>query len=466
MIYKPRTIKRMWDTWMFYHKGNYYLYYLAAEHGPGEGICLATSADGVHWKEIGLIFAKAKDAQWLGSGSVWKSPSFRADRKFIMNFSEWRGPATDRGQQTIFFTESIDLIHWTRLGPEYEFKPDSRWYNINQGNSSRWDCIYTIPRSGGGRYGYWTANPTLFQPGFGFGESLDGLHWTALTPALIEWGKVPKPASIEVGAVEKLAGRYYVMIGTRDYMGRRGMFQLVGSNPHGPFRPAAKNCRLLTSSGEDAMSYFTRFFPMPEGMLINHHSITRDNQSYFAPLKRAIVDKEGILRLGYWEGNEKLKGNVIKLKVPNRLRKADKKDMVMLDQIFDLNKGLVLEGTMNTLSTQRLGQDSEIVGFYIEESTKEGTAIMVHPSGITDFGRITVNKSDFRRDDRVDRQLEIDGKCTFRLLVRHTLLEFYLNGLLIQCYSLPVETTGKVGLMFNPRMTNFENLAAYPMTLG
>ena len=29
----------------------------------------------------------------------------------------------------------------------------------NEGNNSRWDCIYTIPRDAGGLYGYWTATP-------------------------------------------------------------------------------------------------------------------------------------------------------------------------------------------------------------------------------------------------------------------------------------------------------------------
>src|SRR5436190_8172097 len=106
----------MWDTWLYYHDGTYYLYYLVTEHSPGEGICLATSPDGVHWTEHGLIFPKADDSLWLGTGSVWKSSTFDQDGKYIMNFSEWRGPKMGVGQQTIFFAESTDLVHWTRLG--------------------------------------------------------------------------------------------------------------------------------------------------------------------------------------------------------------------------------------------------------------------------------------------------------------------------------------------------------------
>lgn len=67
-----------------------------------------------------------------------------------MNFSEWKGL-----RQTIFFAASDDLVHWDRLGSEYEFVPDERWYE----DRGRWDCIWTIPRPDGGLYGYWTASP-------------------------------------------------------------------------------------------------------------------------------------------------------------------------------------------------------------------------------------------------------------------------------------------------------------------
>ena len=132
----------------------------------------------------------------MGTGSTWKSPNFDHDGKFLMNFSEWKGQ-----RQTIFFAESKDLIHWTRLGNEYEFVQDERWH----GKDGRWDCIWTMARPGGGLLGYWTAN-TLAGGEFGFGESLDGLHWDALPPpqvvaAGVEGGR----RHGEVGAVVFLA---------------------------------------------------------------------------------------------------------------------------------------------------------------------------------------------------------------------------------------------------------------------
>ncbi|MFH1922627.1 MAG: LamG-like jellyroll fold domain-containing protein [Planctomycetota bacterium] len=176
MFYRPRSRQtgRMWDTWLYLHEGTYYLYYLANRQARWDNVSLATSPDGVHWQERGPVLSKRDDAVWMGTGSTWRSPNHPTDGKFFLNFSEWRGP-----RQTIFFAESSDLAQWKRLGDQYEFKQDTRWYELN----GRWDCIYTIPRPGGGLYGYWTATPKPETGGrFGFGQTLDGVTWEALPP--------------------------------------------------------------------------------------------------------------------------------------------------------------------------------------------------------------------------------------------------------------------------------------------
>ena len=201
LFYKPHSKQtgNMWDSWLCFHESDYYLYYLAGSSGKEwdfDNISMARSPDRVHWKEIGRILSKGEGVTWMGTGSTWKSPNFDHDGKFLMNFSEWKGQ-----RQTIFFAESKDLIHWTRLGNEYQFVQDQRWYEKN----GRWDCIWTMARPGGGLLGYWTAN-TLAGGEFGFGESLDGLHWDALPPpqvvaAGVEGGR----RHGEVGAVVFLA---------------------------------------------------------------------------------------------------------------------------------------------------------------------------------------------------------------------------------------------------------------------
>jgi hypothetical protein len=104
----------------------------------------------------------------------------------------------------------------------------------------RWDCIYVIPRPGGGLYGYWTATPKPETGGkFGFGQSMDGVTWEALDP--------PKTYGVgdgEVGAVEKIGDRYYMMFGTGGLM-----VTLVADRPEGPFCAAERNFRLLSGHG-------------------------------------------------------------------------------------------------------------------------------------------------------------------------------------------------------------------------
>jgi hypothetical protein len=43
--------------------------------------------------------------------------------------------------------------------------------------------------------------------------------------------------------------------------------------------------------------------------------------------------------------------------------------------------------------------------------------------------------------------MDVGPTATFRLLLKHSLLEFYLNDILIECYSLPDWATGRIGLI-------------------
>jgi hypothetical protein len=163
MIYIPKQ-ERMWDSWMLYHKETFYLFHLSVEANNPDtgwnGYCLATSTDGVHWKEQGCVY---RDRRGIGSGYVYKSPTFDRDGKFLMEI-------TRAGNRTLSFAESADLFHWRELGEKYDFSRDLRWYSPQ----GRWDMMHVISRPGGGCYGYWAADP-VGPVGFGFGESDDGV---------------------------------------------------------------------------------------------------------------------------------------------------------------------------------------------------------------------------------------------------------------------------------------------------
>jgi hypothetical protein len=433
----------MWDTWLCYYQETYYLYYLTM--GPtekqgmhGQGVAMSTSQDGVHWDEKGVVLLKDEGATGLGTGSVWKSEDFEHSGKFVMNYSTWFDWCIQ--SQHICFAESTDLIHWEKLGSDYAFHANPQWYETYPDfGDARWDCIYTIPRPGGGRYGYWTANPKG-RAGFGFGETLDGRRWAALEPPVVEG-----TSQGECGAVEKIGDAYYML-----YHG--GRQTLVADRPQGPFRLAARNPELLNARS----AYFTRFFPAPDGLLVNHHSMSlvgipegesayqwanRQGLVWFAPLKRAVVDDQGTLRLRYWEGNDRLKG---KSREPEFLDQPSSSGsrVRMLSDHVDVERGIILEGILAIPSG-----DSPPSGLYIETGGDRGVAILVGAAGVTEFGSVDADGSGFDADDRVDRAMVPGRTSHFRLLLRDALLEFYLDDTLIQCYSAPRVPTGRLGVI-------------------
>src|ERR1700730_6531918 len=71
LFFKSAKTVSQWDTWTYYHKGAFYLYYLTGPMVEWDGVGLAVSQDGVDWKDHGRIMKKAADAAWLGSGAVW-----------------------------------------------------------------------------------------------------------------------------------------------------------------------------------------------------------------------------------------------------------------------------------------------------------------------------------------------------------------------------------------------------------
>jgi hypothetical protein len=421
MFYRPnwKETGEMWDTWLYWHARTYYLYYLARSGEQWDNISMATSSNGVDWEEIGPVLRKGEGVTWMGTGSTWEALPASGRKRFQMNFSEWIGP-----RQTIFFAESDDLIHWTRSGPEHEFVQDERWYEP----MGRWDCIWTMPRPDGGLYGYWTASPKPETGGrFGFGQSLDGVKWEALPPP-----KVSGVGEGEVGAIEKVGDRYFMMFGSYGI----GMQTLAADRPEGPFQVAIKNRLLLGGH-----TYFSRFFPSPDGLLVNHHSIAKDGHIFMGLLKRALVDAEGTMRLSWWNGNDQLKQARDRTLV--HVSEPSDAAVMMLDHQFNTNTGLTLEGSIllppSVYAARR--------GFFIEYGPEQGVAVLLDSQGRVEICEANYSGSISRMELRTDREKTYACPARFRLVMQHSLAEFYLDELLIECFSLPFAATGRIGLI-------------------
>jgi len=451
LFYKPELTGNIWDTWIYYHEGTFYLYYNPSPSdlktfGGWNGVALATSSDGVHWQEHGKVIDEVPGITWLGAGAVWP-----VGDKFIMNFSEMLHTPEGDKKQTIFFAESRDLIHWQRLDSEYAFVPDTRWYEPN----GRWDNVWAISRPEGGYYGYFAAAPKNKKVGVGFGESDDGITWRALPPALLE--EVPLgPSNFptpEVGAAYFRQGKFYILLGLNDLKPvfnedflrfRPGITTLVSDSASGPFQPAPKNRRLLVSTS----SYFLRFINVGDEVLANHHSWEADSSKplgidpdrvYMAPIKRAQWDDEGTLRLMWWEQNNLAKGE--SLPVSSGISSSGSQP-ALLETLFEPHETLILEGEMplpvkNAAST----------GLYLQGTGNTGTAFLVTENGAVDYGSMQMDGAGFEKEGSVDRELSLKNSVRFRLVRKGRLTEFYLNDYLMQCYSLPEQGTGRIGLI-------------------
>lgn len=440
LFYKPDKTGNIWDTWIYFHDGVYYLYYNPSPAdlttiGGWSDVALATSSDGVRWEEYGRVIEATPDILYLGAGAVWP-----ADDKFIMNFSEVHlapdGKNVDK--TVIYFAESQDLVRWRRLGSDYEFVPDPRWYDA----SGRWGNMWRVARPEGGYFGYFRAQPENTNYGVGLGVSDDGRKWRALPPALLEdmppWPEGSSSPGVMAAYVRN--DTYYLLLGMDDLMPkyggqfdqRPGVTTMVSDTPTGPFRPAPENRRLLVGNA----SYFLRFVDNGDETLVNHHSWEIDSTKplgvdparvYMAPLKKAEWDEEGTLRLKWWEGNEKAKAE----RAPLNAR--------LSETGFDPNRILILEGVMS------LG--SEPTGLFFDGPAERGAGFLVQANSLVEYGDINRDAGGFVKTGEVDRSLPFDAEVRFRLIRKGRLTEFYLNDYLMQCYCLPDESSERIGLI-------------------
>ena len=196
MLYRPSKGK-MKDDFIVYYEGRYYMFCM---YGPDidhyNSVWLATSEDGVHWKDYGVVI----QAPFI----VWAMAILRVGDRFIMN----HGSFTPKGVQGVLKQwESHDLLHWRYLGEEYDVLPPP---DIED---ARIDHMAAIPEEERGEtvyYGY-PASPYMVL------RSKDGLKWDFIGTAdqCIDWGDVPptlveaKDAPLETGAAMRIGETYY-----------------------------------------------------------------------------------------------------------------------------------------------------------------------------------------------------------------------------------------------------------------
>lgn len=435
-FYTPQRVGQLWDTWLYYYKGQYYQYYLAGIKGKWDSFELMTSKDGVNWREVGGILTPRTGTTWMGTGHIIEAPDFKNHPRWIMNYSEWFGD-----KQDIMFAISDDLLHWRKMNDSFRFVQDGRWYEAK----GRWDCIDCFKRDDGAFYGYYTADPipgksTHRVCGFGFAESSDGIRWKALPPA-------EGDISGEVGGIQKIGNKYYITVSE----GRIA----VADKPEGPFMVQKKNPNMF---GEGCDIYFPRFFHNPpldqtlknNGVLVNHF-YTGSNIIYSAPLKAVDIDQEGILRLKWWKEN-----NILK----------DKKFKLSFDQ--NLNFSFPIHLFKETFNTKEVGvveskirldyedHEKSPKGFYFTSGGDSGFVILFNKKEIV-FGTMNINGTQLKINVRVNRDLVFKDSSLVRLVFKRDMMEAYLDDYLVMLKRM--NWSGKLGVF--DQTIDTENMHAW-----
>lgn len=478
MIYKPSK-GVMWDPSVLYHDGTYYAFMMYDKTGLGglnAGHCLlATSRDGVHWKDEGVILKEYEEGC-----RFFKCFVAKCGDRFIMNHGVFR-PTTGGNwhQDTLRFYESTDLKNWKYISSS---KPDTRWY-VRPG---RWDHMYMLPKEDGNpEAGYWGYVVSVPKQGVnmpGMMQSSDGLKWEVLPPAGAEWGDTPSRNNLEYGGCERIGGKYYLIGGGAGYyMGNSGysMFTMVGDGPRGPFRPDVEAFRLCGTSRHGGTWLAAWCRGKGGELLISDYANPCGDvrHPFLLPLRKAVVDGAGHLRLGWWKGNEALKGepeSLDKSKVKlDATGKPDGYALSYLDTTFNTGQGIVLEGKVKALSYG----DNPAVGFVLEEGPDQSMSMLL---GIgepnereTHVGRL-VRASD---GTTVFTSMDVTGKgCatvtgiepgrerTFRLLVRAGFFELYIDDLLVQTFNCPY-CSGRLGFVVRDSSAELVDLLAWKMSL-
>jgi len=488
VLLNPPTASSLWDTWLFYEDGVHHLFYLASTRldRPWDSIGLATSTDGVHFEDQGKIIFKADDATYLGAGHTWK-----AGDTYYFNFSEDRN-----GTLEIFFAESDDLRTWRRIPAEESIsRLDPRWYaEGTEFSAQRWDNIWVIEDEEGGYFGYVTAvaqdGPIGLRGTCASVSSPDGRVFTTGAPVIESgiWGD-----KLEIGGVERIGDHYYMLAAQAEIpLGLRrtahhaqaagGMYVLRADRKEGPFVLDPRQQPLLVSAPQH-YTYFSRFYPCGDEMLSCHHAITpvRDivnvypkPGSYLAPLKK-VVAIDGILSYAWWPGNEALKGRLL----PTGLEHARGRGLSTAPQLggdtvvfdapagglleipvgHDLDKGIVLEATLSCAAHAELAG----AGVLIETGGRwSGSLALADTDGVFSIG--SYNGYAFRAAD--SKRVAAAGEAQrWRVLVRQSLVEYYIDDAFVQAFTLPEPPTGRLLFVAESAQVSVSDLRVWEMTL-
>ena len=519
MIYQPEE-GCIWDPTVLYVKDTYYMvsmYKPSTSHNDNY-MWLAKSEDGAHWQSVGSVIEDLR--------GVCKMYMYETEDGIGLNFGSF-----SEGQRVnndaLRYYKSYDMINWEYVGENH---PDERWYKT----TGRWDHMYVL-KDGDTYYGYPVATPHPdLKSAWGLCKSLDGHKWECMVPPMIEWGDIPIIDCLEGGGVEKIGDKYYYIGGFVGYAGNYGygLYTFVSDNPEGPFKPdkdAFRLCGFNRLPGRVFVQNLAAFAIGKDGELLISNAVVAGGpyEIRLLPLRKAIVDNDGHLRMGYWQGNEALKGRLIPItsqtqnliyashlpdeKMPdnwistefspdgNNLKANvdgpngpvvhDRFLLMKIDADVDLNKGIIYEGSFKAWSLPVYDEERHMthnwrpaeIGFFVEEEALDGnikgmaiTLEIGHPYKRYSHVKNISVENNILKYDIVDsitedcaevRGVDACSEHTFKLLYRKNVFELYVDNMFVQTFVHLGKPTGYVGLYLQNSKVEINDMKIYEMSL-
>ena len=502
MLYTPNTDK-LWDCWIVPHNDKYYLFYLTLSNcaSSWDGISLAVSDDLLHWEEYGQILEKDADSEWIGTGMVQK-----INGKFIMNFSQER----PKGVQRIYFAESADLIHWTKLPDICE--PDGinylKYPEDTTGCNVRWDSLgidRALDENAEPPYfGFLTSSAAkpknLAKSGtLGLLTSNDGLKWECLPNAFPDTDAFP---FFEVPEHISFGDRHYVLFCSSSYLGFRfdnmsefmsgGTYYVTSDNLTGPYRLPDGDIMLQGTRDNTSVSMVSVGRPIKINGQVMYYHIWGENcgSGWFGTLKLLEEIRPYQLRLKYNPINDALYGKKLtddnfygKLTLIRNAGKIAPMDFEINKSIKFINLGISaglihdnLKGNefkiVSDYSDGRIiDADIEIkngigCGFFFKTASSKNAAVLFnYKKQRLEFGNIHDGwGANLVFSGELYQKFEIIHKFHCKILVRKEFFEVYINDIYVSSWrTRDYIKPNDFGLYFEDADGFIENLKVYEM---
>lgn len=519
MIYKPEN-GCMWDPSVLYHDGYYYMVSMYKQDADKKDnfMWMAKSEDGVHWESVGPVLED--------KCGVCKMYIYEVDDGVAINFGSFSAPERC-DNDTLRYYVSQDMVNWKFVGENH---PDAKWYKT----TGRWDHMY-VYREDNVYYGYPVATPhPELRSAWGLCKSSDGYNWTCCPPPVIEWGDIPCIDCLEGGGMEKIGDKYYYIGGFVGYAGNYGygLYTFTADSPEGPFYPdkeAFRLCGFERLAGRVFIQNLAAFARGKDGELLVSNAVDAGGayEIWLLPLRKAVVDSEGHLRLGYWEGNEQLKGNEIvvtaqmqqlayashlpgeimpdnwnptvflpgngtlnaNVDAPNAPVVHDRYLLITINEQIDLEQGIIFEGKVTAKTFPEYDNVRHMTfnwrpsefGVFVEEQADgdgiQGMAITLeigHPyKRYSHVEKIHVSDG-ILTSEMIDtvgegcaevRGIYANREVSFKLIYRRNVFELYADGLLVQTFVHLGKPAGRIGLYLQNAKVSVRDMKLYKMNL-